>query len=100
MSSLLAQKMQEDRRLVLLRVLAEAPGYAANDSLLHGALEQFGHVVSRDVVRSELSWLCEQGLLVIDEVATVFVVQITMRGIDVATGRAVVPGVKKPGPGR
>jgi len=100
MSSILARKQQEDRRLVLLRLLAEAPGYSANESLLHSALEEFGHVVSRDVVRSELSWLAEQDLLRLDEVASVYVAHAAVRGVDVATGRAVVPGVKKPGPGR
>jgi hypothetical protein len=94
----LAEKFREDRRLVLLRILAEAPGYSANESILYAMIEDFGHVVSRDVVRSDLAWLAEQELVRLEEIATVYVVHITARGQDCASGRAVVPGVKKPSP--
>jgi hypothetical protein len=92
--------LTEDRRLVLLRLLADAPGYAANESILLEAVESFGHRPSRDALRADLAWLAEQGLVTIEEVATVMIATVTRRGGDVAFGRAVVPGVRRPEPGR
>jgi hypothetical protein len=90
------QHVAEDRRLALLRFLDAAPGYAANDSLLHAALERIGHTIARDVIRTDAAWLAEQGLVRTETVHGVLVVTITGRGQDVARGRAVVPGVKRP----
>ncbi|HXG29260.1 MAG TPA: hypothetical protein VNJ47_10500 [Nevskiales bacterium] len=88
----------EDRRLVILRLLAEIPGYECNSSILQEALDEYGHPVSRDTLHVDLAWLTEQQLLTVSEVATVKVAQLTARGLDVAGGRAVVPGVRRPGP--
>jgi hypothetical protein len=60
-----------------------------------------GIVCSRDDVTTDLHWLRDQGLLrleAVPEAPSVTVVEITSRGDDVANGRAVVPGVRKPGP--
>lgn len=94
------QRLAEDRRLVILRLLAEAPGYAGNESILHRAAATFGHVVSRDVIRTDLSWLAEQGLVVVEEIASIMVATVTQRGLDVAAGTATVPGVQRPSPRR
>jgi len=51
-------------------------------------------------LRADLAWLAEQGLVTIEEVATVMIATVTRRGGDVAFGRAVVPGVRRPEPGR
>ena len=93
-----AELVQSDIRLVILRALAQDLGYSHNDSILHAALGMYGHKCSRDVVRSELSWLKEQGLIIIDMVGETYVATITERGVDVASGAATVPGVKRPGP--
>ena len=85
----------EDRRLQILILLSESANYAANEFLLQAALEQFGHAVSQDRLRSDLAWLKEQDLLKIEEVGTVRVATLTTRGDDVATGRATAPGVKR-----
>ncbi|ECZ0079934.1 TPA: ArsR family transcriptional regulator [Salmonella enterica subsp. enterica serovar Lehrte] len=89
--------MQEDRRLVLLRSLNDM-GYEANESILDNCLEVYGHRCSRDVVKSELAWLAEQSLISVRDVSGLLVASITGRGIDVATGQATVPGVKRPRP--
>lgn len=94
----LKQLLQEDRRLVILRILNESAGYTANDSILDTALDAYGHKVSRDVVKAELDWLQEMGLLQLKDVAGTKVAEITQRGIDVAEGQAVVSGVKRPRP--
>ena len=90
--------LQEDRRLVILRSLNEMAGYEANESIINQCLEQYAHNVSRDVVRSELAWLEEQQLINLRDVSGYMVAKLTARGADAATGKATVPGVKKPRP--
>ena len=92
-----AKFLAEDRRLVILRVLAELPGYRTNSFLLHTLLGKFGHGPSADQVKTDLTWLREQDLVAVDDVEGVYVATLTTRGADVAAGRAVVPGVKRPG---
>ena len=87
-----------DARLVMLRCLAASSGRAANESLLCEQVAQWGHVVSADRLRTELQWLAEQRLVEIREIGGVAIATLTQRGLDVANGRAVVPGVRRPGP--
>lgn len=91
--------LTEDRRLMILRLLAEDPGYQANVYVLRPALEAVGHTVSHDRLEADLAWLAEQGLVTVGEAAHVTVGRLTARGADVASGRATVPGVKRPEPG-
>lgn len=95
-----AQRVTEDRRLVLLRLLAGAPGYAANSSILHGLLGDFAHRAPRDVVAGDLDWLAEQGLLGLEALAVpgLRIATLTSRGLDVAEGSAQVSGVARPSP--
>ena len=90
-----------DQRLVILRTLAE-DGYDANESILQDVLEAYGHNVSRDLVRNHALWLEEQGLVKIKRIDTgkgeFFVLEISQRGLDVAQGRVIVHGVKRPAP--
>ncbi|MGH1460987.1 MAG: VpaChn25_0724 family phage protein [Neptuniibacter sp.] len=90
---------EEDRRLVILRHLAEDQDYTVNSSILQSALKVWGHSVSRDRLHADIAWLKEQGLATYEEVSSVYVAKITQRGLDVAEGTASVPGVKRPGPG-
>jgi Fe2+ or Zn2+ uptake regulation protein len=90
--------LNSDIRLVILRSLEQDLGYSHNESILHAILEKFGHKVSRDQVRTQLAWLREQGLVDLEDVAGIYVATVTQRGADVATGRASVPGVKRPNP--
>ncbi len=92
------ERRMEDRRLVILRLLQGTPGYEAGESVIHLALADFGHSVSRDTVRSDFAWLEEQGLVRTNQIASVMIARATERGIDVALGRATVPGVKRPAP--
>ena len=86
----------EDRRLVTLRLLRGAPGYSANESVIHSGLDALGHRVARSVVRADLDWLQEHSLVRIEMVSDIAVATLTERGADVATGRATVTGVKRP----
>lgn len=92
-----AEHLRHDRRLVILRLLSELPMYRANSSVLHMALERFGHATTRDLVKTELNWLAEQGLIDVEPMGPVLVATATVRGMDVASGRAMVPGVARPG---
>ncbi|EPA9110270.1 VpaChn25_0724 family phage protein [Serratia plymuthica] len=94
-----ADFLREDQRLVMLRFLAEMPSYSSNSSVIYQALTRYGHAPSRDQVKTELRWLEDQGLLRVDDIETVLVARLTERGADVAAGRAIVPGVKRPGAG-
>jgi hypothetical protein len=90
--------MQADQRLVILRLLAEQIAYKANSSVLTMRMDQLGHALTRDQVRTHIGWLHEQGLVVADDpVPGVTVAMLTERGMDVAKGRAVVHGVARPG---
>ena len=94
-----AKIIREDQRLVILRLLAESPGYASNSSVLTSALEGYGHAPTRDQVEGHLAWLAEQDLIKTERMGSVIIATITGRGLDVAQGKAKVPGVKQPGPG-
>jgi hypothetical protein len=91
-----ADYLRKDVRLVSLRILAEMPGYRANSSVLSNLLDQFGHSVTRDQVKTDLRWLQEQGLVSIEDASSVLVATLQERGQDVASGRAVVDGVARP----
>lgn len=93
-----AKLIQEDMRLVVLRVLAEDADYSHNEYVLREALRVCGHSVSQDRLLVELAWLDEQGLVAIADTVGVTVAKLTARGLDVARGAAVVPGVKRPEP--
>lgn len=89
--------LQQDMRLVLLRILAEMPTYRSNSSVLYNVLGQYGHSPSRDQVKTECHWLAEQSLVEVEDLNSVLVVKLTERGADVASGRSRVPGVNRPG---
>lgn len=94
-----AQRLREDRRLVLLRLLQEQRGYMANSSVLHAGLQFMGVASTRDDVRTDLAWLQEQALVSLSEaVPGVLVATLTGRGGDVVAGQAIVPGVSRPSP--
>ncbi|MBF0249950.1 MAG: ArsR family transcriptional regulator [Alphaproteobacteria bacterium] len=89
-----------NRRIIILQVLSEDGDYAHNDGVLRSALAGLGHDVSADAMRTELAWLAEQGLITSETVGPYTVARLTERGLDVAHGRALAPGVERPGPGR
>lgn len=87
-----------DRRLVILKGLEAAAQYRANLLLLRRYCDAVGHVVSSDRIAADMAWLAEQGLVEMDTTGPVHVATLTARGLDVATGRAEVPGVQRPQP--
>lgn len=94
----LQAQMERDLRLAVLQVL-EAGGNEANSRILRSSLEMLGHRPTSDQQRSALAWLEEQGLIRSTQLAeSVYRLQLTERGLDVAEGRASVPGVARPAP--
>ncbi|MDP1696485.1 MAG: ArsR family transcriptional regulator [Xanthomonadaceae bacterium] len=90
---------REQRRLVILRLLAEQSAYKSNSSVLRASVDRLGISSSRDDVRTDLAWLSEQGLLRLDEPAQgVYVAVLSERGMDVSQGNTHVPGVARPSP--
>ena len=89
-----------DMRLVMLRFLVEADGdYRLNSSILHKLLEmKAGYKTPRDKMVTELYWLKEQGLVELEESGNIYIVTLTQRGLDIATGSARLPGVARPSP--
>jgi hypothetical protein len=94
-----AEYQAADRRLVLLKALEAASQYKANSFLLRSFCDTMGHVVSADTIATDLAWLAEQSLVTVDRQQTITVATLTQRGLDVASGRAKVPGVQAPQPG-
>lgn len=95
-----AEHFAEDRRLVALRILEKSPGYQANEFVIHAMLASHGHSVSRDLVRTDLAWLAEQGLVTLTRAGAMQIATLAERGADAAAGRTTVPGVKRPAPGQ
>ncbi|MBT0664766.1 ArsR family transcriptional regulator [Geobacter pelophilus] len=90
--------ISEHIRITILRALNEIGGYSCNESILHSIVARFKIIVTRDQIRIQLAWLQEQGLVTLETVAEFYVATITPRGIDVAEGNAIVPGIKRPHP--
>jgi hypothetical protein len=87
-------------RITLLRILQGAPAFHANSSILHSFADGLGLSATRDQVRTEIAWLAEQGLVTSEDHDGLVVATLTDRGLDVAEGRTVVPGVQRPSPRR
>ena len=92
--------LRQDLRLTVLELLRQTDGFSLNERLLSSALSAFGHNPSADVLLGEITWLEEQGLVTTEKAGPFTLATITRRGADVAEGRAAVPGVKRPEPGR
>ncbi len=88
----------EHRRLALLRYLAEASAHTANSSILRDVLSGFGVPTTFDQLSAALGWLAEHELVTLAGSPELLIATATRRGLDVAAGRAVHPGVLRPSP--
>jgi hypothetical protein len=96
----LAEMMDEDRRLLILRALAQADAYTLGERLLHRVLNEVGvGVVAPDQVRGYLTWLHGQALVAIERLpqasGEMWLATATGTGLAVARGRAW-PGIAAP----
>jgi hypothetical protein len=96
-----AEQLREDRRLALLRVLAEQPGKSMNSSNLDKWLRHIQITGTRADTLDALRWLHDQALLRLAPVADIdglYIATLTGAGQDIASGRALHPGVAEPSP--
>lgn len=92
----LAEHKREDRRLLILKALASENDYAISDMVLRSLLEEYGHTESSDTIRTDIAWLKEQGLVTTTTMGTLTIAKVHSRGVDVAEGRAIIPGIRRP----
>lgn len=96
--SALAEINAAVRRLTILRLLAELPGWKANAAVLDTALDAMGTGAARAVIEEDLAWLHDQGLARAAAVGPVTVATLTQAGLDVANGERRHEGVARPTP--
>jgi Fe2+ or Zn2+ uptake regulation protein len=97
MAKSFAQKLIEDRRLVILRLLSEQAGQTSNSSVLHMGVQHLGHIVERATVFEDLRFLQLHNLVSIEQLTdTVYGVHLTGRGEDLVHGRVEIDGVSRP----
>lgn len=87
------EAVQHARRLAILLTLYFSEGYVLPRKVLRAQLKNIGFVVGMDLLANELAWLAEMGLL---ERLELDVVRLSERGEDVALGRSIAPGVRRP----
>jgi hypothetical protein len=96
-----AETLAEDRRLIMLRALDEA-GFSANETVLGRVTEEFGHHPTRDLIRADMSFLAQHGLIRLEKIAAqsgeLWIAHLKTPGQEVAQGR-VHPGVARREPG-
>jgi len=88
----LARGITQQRRLTILRLLGR--GECASDVLLAVVLE-----APHDLVRTDLAWLAENGLVRIQQIGGLRFSSLTQRGLETAAGVVKTPGVDRPGSG-
>jgi hypothetical protein len=97
MAKTFAERLAEDRRGAILRILGTVEGHALNEDLLTRELlrQRFGQV-TRDDMRGLLAWLQRQNLVEIEHIeGDLWAVTATRAGRDVARG-ADHPGIAQP----
>ena len=82
----LTDVLAQDRRRVILQLLADDDDYSLNDTVLKQALASVGHNTPRDLVHADLTWLETHGLVRVQKLAEgdVWVARLTEAGQDVA----------------
>jgi hypothetical protein len=89
--------LAENRRLVILRALNEA-AFAANETVLKQVTERFGHTPTRELIRADLTFLDEHGLIRLEKIdaqsGQLWIAHLRTAGQEVAEGR-VHPGVAR-----
>ncbi len=91
-----ADFMQEDRRLVILRVLYEIRPEEANESILERAIESYGHKPPRHILRMDIGWLQQKGLISVRLTGEYMIAKLAWPGMELVEGRSKVKGVKSP----
>jgi hypothetical protein len=89
--------IEEDRRLVVLKLLHEDGDYSLNERLLRKALKVWGHGCTDTEVRRLLDWL-EANLAVRIDREEIWIAVLTRLGAQHVEGDTLIKGVARPGP--
>ena len=97
----LVEKLAQQRRIFMLQALAEDDARSMNDAGLGVVLKHLAHNTPRDLVRADMNWLAEQGLLSLARMpdgrgGELWIATLNNNGQEVAEGRSF-PGVARPG---
>ncbi|WP_240479501.1 hypothetical protein [Pseudoalteromonas rubra] len=91
--------MAEHQRISILISLSDSPDYGLNSSILGDILDKYSIGCSRDQLHTQLDWLEQNGYITVNRMTkSTWVADITQAGLDVAKGRVVAHGIKRPGP--
>lgn len=91
-----AATVRKHRRLAILRHLEQVSGYTANASILRDVLNGVGVGSTFDQVITELAWLAENGMVMMDDHGDFVIAEATRRGIEIACGEATHPEIQRP----
>lgn len=92
-------RVAEERRLVMLTILADMPERRLNLGTLYNELDALAVPCTLADLRADSEWLASQRLVERDEPAKgVTVLTLTGDGLEVARGKRVHPGVMRPSP--
>lgn len=97
-----AERVAEDRRAAVLRILEAAEAHSLNEDILVRELMRLRTgVVTQDDMRGLLTWLERSGLVLVEQLSgagthgALWIAQATRAGRDVARG-AKHPGIAQP----
>lgn len=93
-----AQLHTENRRLYLLKTLKASSDYRMSDLMLQTCLSSLGIAAPIAVIRGDLAWLEQQGLVATETLPGMTLAKLNNDGVDVAEGVAYLPGVARPRP--
>ena len=90
------QKIQlEYHRRAILSLLLYDTDYRLSLDMLELVLDAAGHNITRDQLETETAWLEEQGYVMRERpTMRLVVVALTDRGLEIARGKARVPGIR------
>jgi hypothetical protein len=91
------ERINEDRRLVILRLLVDYRG-ALNSSSLESAVRAWGHkYIDRAMITDDLHWLQARGCVKLDVLgAHIVEVCLSPKGERAATGEEWITGIARP----
>lgn len=99
MSRAYSQRVAEERRLVILSILADMPERRLNLATLYNELDALAVPCTLADLRADAEWLASQRLVERAEVHPgVTVLTLSADGAEVARGKRLHPGVMRPGP--
>lgn len=99
MSHAYSVRVAEERRLMMLLILADVPERKLNLGTLYNALDELAVPTTLADLKADAEWLFSQRLVTRDEPAKgVTVLTLTAEGLETARGKRVHPGVMRPSP--